>query len=344
MVELLLPLLTGALVFNFGLHRLRHAPAAARTVNLTLVQPAIPQTLIWDTSKSGERFQDLLRLSEQALSNQTDVLVWPEGGVPGFLRYDADTAAVVSGLARRHHVWMMVGSDDFERRPGAVKPEDGDYFNACFLINPDGELAGQGYHKRNLVIFGEYVPCLRWLPFLKWFTPIQGGFTPGQAPGLFTMPALGITASMLICFEDVFPQLDWGGPESGADFLVTLTNDGWFGEGAEQWQHAVSALFRTVERGVPLVRCANNGITCWIDAQGRLKEVLRDVGGSPNARGFITFPIPVSTPGVPPARTFYGRHGDWFGWGCFGAAALLVANLLRRRQAEARARRRREMC
>ena len=166
-----------------------------------------------------------------------------------------------------------------------------DFFNAAFLFSPDGRFRNV-YHKQNLVIFGEYIPLVRWLPFIKWFTPITGSFASGtkavpfelerwppvrhesirivQTPG--RRPALPnrVKTSTLICFEDVFPHLAREYVQDDTDFLVNLTNDGWFGEGAAQWQQAVTAVFRAVENGVPLVRCCNNGLTCWADANGRL--------------------------------------------------------------------------
>jgi apolipoprotein N-acyltransferase len=344
MAELVLPLLAVTLAFKFGLRHIRHAPPPARSLSVTLIQPSIPQTFIWDSEKGEERFQQMLRLCEQALTNPTDLVVWPEGAIPEMLRYDEKTAVAVSSMAQRHHVWMIVSSDDFEHRAGAAKRDEGDAYNSCFLIDPEGRLLEKSYRKRNLVIFGEYVPGLRWLPFLKWFTPIQDGFTPGKEAGLFAMEDLGATASMLICFEDLFPQLDWHGSETNVDFLVNLTNDGWFGESAEQWQHATAALFRAVERGVPLLRCANNGITCWIDAQGRFRQIFHDRRGSVYGQGFVTLEIPLPAPGAAPRLTFYTRHGDWLGWTCVGATLLWVLGILRQRRAQYLRRRRLEFC
>lgn len=342
--EILLPMLAVAMVFNFGLRHLRRAPQPARFLTVMLVQPSIPQTLIWDSDKNGERFQEVLRLCDQALTNQADLVVWPEAAIPELLRYDEKTALALSAMAQRHHVWMVVSADDFEPRPGAVKSDEGNFYNASFLIDPNGRLTERNYRKRNLVIFGEYIPWLRWLPFLKWFTPIQGGFTPGKAPGIFVLPDLEATASVLICFEDVFPQLEWGAEASNVDFLVNLTNDGWFGEGAEQWQHAASALFRAVERGLPLVRCANNGITCWIDAEGRFGQIFQDPAGSVHGRGVLTAEIPLPAAGSKPQSTFYSRHGDWFGWGCVGLTTLRLLGILGEWRARSRLRRQAELC
>jgi apolipoprotein N-acyltransferase len=116
--------------------------------------------------------------------------------------------------------------------------------------------------------------------------------------------------------------------------LVNLTNDGWFGEGAAQWQQAATSLFRAVENHVPLVRCANNGLTCWIDARGILREVLRDANGSIYNKGFLTAEIPLPPEGAAQARTFYTRHGDWFGWGCAGVGGVLLARRAAKRRSE----------
>jgi apolipoprotein N-acyltransferase len=325
--EVFLPVITVAVLFNMGFRQMRKPEPPGRTLKATLVQPSIPQTLIWDASKDTERFRELIGLSEQALTNQTDVLIWPEAAVPKLLRYDKDTFDALAGLAQRHHVWMIVGSDDAEPRRNSSNREDADYFNSSFLINPEGQLV-ERYVKRNLVVFGEYVPLRRWLPFLKYFTPIEGGFTAGTHSAPFNLKSLNTKTQVLICFEDTFPHLACEEVEADMDFLVNLTNDGWFGESAAQWQQAATGLFRAVENHLPLVRCANNGLTCWVDARGVLQEIFRDDSGSVYGKGFLTTEIPIPAEGVRHKLTFYTRHGDWFGWGCIGITVLLLTGRL----------------
>jgi len=130
-----------------------------------------------------------------------------------------------------------------------------------------------------------------------------------------------VKTSPLICFEDMFPQLARRAVQGDTDFLVNLTNDGWFGQSAEQWQQMAAAVFRAVENGVPLVRCCNNGITCWIDAHGRVREIFRDKTGSVYGEGALTIDLPLEKH----SPTFYNRHGDWFGWGCLGFAVIALA-------------------
>jgi apolipoprotein N-acyltransferase len=131
-----------------------------------------------------------------------------------------------------------------------------------------------------------------------------------------------VKTSTLICFEDVFPQLAREYVQADTDFLVNLTSDAWFGEGAAQWQQAATAVFRAVENRVPLVRCCNNGLTCWADATGRLHDILKDPAGSVYGPGFMTIEIPV---GVKREPTFYNRHGDWFGWACVSVTGFVFA-------------------
>ncbi len=332
--EVMLPLLTVAVVMAWGFQRLQGAPAAPRTIRVALVQPSIPQVLIWDHREDANRFSRVMELSRRALEAEPDLLVWPEAAMPAFTD---ENYRAITNLIAAHHVWMVFGADDFERRPGATDPEEGDVFNAAFLFDSAGRYVA-GYHKQHLVIFGEYVPLARWLPFLKHFTPLGESFAEGFGPVPFRIAAPRCTASVLICFEDVFPHLARRNVTPDTDFLLNLTNNGWFDESAAQWQHAANAVFRAVENGLPLVRCTNNGLTCWIDAFGRIREIFAGEGGSVYGAGFLDCTLPLPAEGNHPARTFYHRHGDWFGWGCVGLALAALALNFRasRRRSEVR--------
>jgi apolipoprotein N-acyltransferase len=254
---------------------------------------------------------------------KADLLIWPESAVPKMVRYDENTYRAVTGLAQSNHVWMIVSSDDAEPPGnGSTNPGDADYFNSAFLVTPDGQLADV-YHKRKLVIFGEYIPLVRWLPFIKYLTPITGSFASGDQPVTFELGGLKVNGAPLICFEDTFPGATRASAKDDVDFLVNLTNDGWFGDSAAQWQHMATAVFRAVENNLPLIRCANNGVTCWIDAHGRVREIFKDPTGSVYGTGAMTVDVPVSQAGAGRVPTFYHRHGDWFGWACVVVAALV---------------------
>jgi len=321
--EIFLPIVVVALVFNFGFRQLTQDPPVTRTLKVALVQPSIPQTLIWDSSRDQERFHELIRLSEQALTNRINLLIWPEAAVPSYARWDTNLYPAITNLARQHRVWLILGSDDLARSAPPAPPGSFEYYNASFLVSPDGEFVSR-YRKRNLVVFGEYIPLVRWLPFVKWFTPIEGGFTPGEHAVPFRLTRPDVKTSVLICFEDIFPHLAREYADDDTDFLVNLTNNGWFGEGAAQWQHAAGALFRAVENGLPLIRCSNNGLTGWVDSHGRLRQVFRDERGTLYGPGFLTAEIPLLGTGQKRTPTFYHEYGDWFGWVCVAIGGTLL--------------------
>lgn len=338
--EIALPLVAVAATFAHGLRVLREPRPATGTLRVVMVQPSIPQTLIWNPAEDETRFTRLVTLTTTALSQPADLVLWPEAGVPQMPRHAPATAAAIRQLAREHRVWLIVGADDADRRPDDRGHEHVDFWNASFLVTPEGDLAAR-YCKRRLVIFGEYVPLVRWLPFLRYFTPITGSFTPGDRVVPFELvltnavagdsPAAGAAAfpgnrrvrtATLICFEDIFPHGARAYLDDDTDFLVNLTNNGWFGESAAQWQHAANATFRAIENGVPLLRCANNGWTGWVDAHGRVRQVFTDAQGRIYGEGFLLATIPLPDPTKRPVPTYYRRHGDRFGWGCVVLAGL----------------------
>ena len=323
--ELAIPLLSIAAVYAVGLHRIRSSTAPERFLRVALVQPSIPQTMIWNPAEADTRFAELLRLTTAALTNKPDLLIWPEAAVPKMVRDDPETESTIRQLAATNHVWLIIGSDDFDfRGTNAV------YFNSSFLVSPRGEFIST-YRKRRLVIFGEYVPLVDWIPFVKYLTPISGGFIAGDRPVTFDLGALGVKTSVLICFEDVFPHYAREHATEDVDFLVNITNDGWFGESSAQWQHATSAAFRAVENGKPLVRCANNGLSCWIDAHGGIHDVYFDHAADVYRAGFKVVSVPLMPAASRSHRTFYNRHGDVFGWTCTGlTAAFALMGLLAR--------------
>src|SRR6266850_1405151 len=300
-----LPVLTVAIVFAVGMNRVIHLPAAPRQIKAALIQPSIPQTMIWDEREAITRFHQVLDWSTKALAEQpkAQLLVWPEAAVPSLFLWDTnlyDGKTIyesITGLAREQKVWLIMGADDAEPLPGG----NVNFYNSSFLINPEGEVLAK-YRKRRLVIFGEYVPFSRWLPILSKMVQSQGEFVPGNQPVAFPLGSLNVITSVLICFEDVFPHLTREYVQPDTDFLLNLTN---------------------------------NGLTCWVDRRGGMHGVY--FGGSKDIykAGYKIFDIPVGAGGkyVP---TFYRRYGDLFGWLCCGIAAIaIVAGALKRRAASA---------
>jgi apolipoprotein N-acyltransferase len=321
--EVWVPTLVVAACFAVGFTRINRAPIPSREVRVTVVQPSIPQTDIWDAEVNERRFEELLNLTESALEREADLVVWPEAAVPELLRWDENTYNPILELSMSNDVPMIIGADDAIPYFGPPPERPTEYSNCAWLITPDGEIS-KPYRKRKLVAFGEHIPFSRVLPFIAWFTPIEGQFTPGTNIVWFDLPELHLRTATLICFEDTFPHEARKHVDAETDFLVNLTNDGWFGQSAAQWQQAATAVFRAVENGVPLLRATNNGITCWIDRFGRMRQVFRDSEGSVYGRGFARFMLQLSAKGDH-AETLYNRYGDWFGWGCVGLGFVSLA-------------------
>ena len=311
-------------------------PAKKGEIKIALVQPSIPQTVLWDLGNEQaqrDRFEHLMDLSDQAVKKNPDLLVWPEAAVPYLERsVTSNRMNTLEAVIRKKKIWRVWGVDT---RTNGVP------YNSTVLLNPDGEALAV-YSKQHLVMFGEYVPFGEQLPFLKKLAPV-GNFGRGKGPVMFDLGSA--KTSVLICFEDVVPKLARRAATEEVDFLLNLTNDGWFGDSHQQWQHARSAAWRAIETRRPLVRCTNNGITCWVDEHGRFRDHVVRVSmvdgkldnNSRNAQKYQE--LPVHSSGVrmvtvpirkgPHRATFYQRHGDWLSWGsvvvCLG---LLVAQLL----------------
>ena len=304
-VELMVGLVILASSWSMGLRTLRWLTDVAmedpQGLHIALIQPAIPQVQKWSEEHAREIEKVLREQTERALLSSPDLVVWPETATPGMVRFDAASRALVADAVSEGAA-LLVGTMDFN-------PDTMEYFNAALLVGPDNKIHGV-YNKRHLVPFGEYVPLTRWLPVLERFAPLGFSCTPGemkQAYLLLPGPEQTIPASVLICFEDVFPYLARRDVRRGARILLNLTNDGWFDGTAAPRQHLALAVLRAVENQVPMVRAANTGVSAFIDQAGRIREVP-----GPRAEGrygFGTRGVVLMPESVRP--TLYTRFGDW---------------------------------
>jgi apolipoprotein N-acyltransferase len=279
----------GALRFN------QPAPPDLPGIRLRLVQPEVAQSLKWAPEERARIVGELLALSRAAGTGATPThVIWPETAVPYLVAEDAAVraalrtavpggGALITGAVRR--------APDFATRP-AMR-------NSVLVLDEAGTVVGDGYDKVRLVPFGEYVPLRAWLPGVPKLTDGAVDFSPGPSPVTLSVPGLP-PALALICYEAIFPgRLPANGPAPG--WLLTVTNDAWFGTSAGPHQHALAARLRAVELGLPMVRVANGGISFVTDAFGRERAGL-PLG----ARGVLDTPLPAALPGGTP----YGRFSD----------------------------------
>ena len=311
-----------AIIVSYGAYKLTHQQKIAeKTYSVCLIQPSIPQTLIWDKKENQKRFEKLIETSEKIIAtNIVNLLVWPEAAIPGYIRYDLDISNRVSNLSQVKKVPIIFCSDDAE--PNEFNEEEINYFNCAFFMNSNGELLKR-YKKQHLVIFGEYIPLLKYLPFLKWLTPISGNYEVGHEYTTFAWPSHDSQISPLICFEDSFPDEVRLHTKKRPCAFIYLANAGWFGESSAQWQHLANARFRNIENGIPGIRCCNNGITCWIDKYGNVHDIFLDNSSSVYGSGGYIVHIPIQSS---QCRTFYQTYHLYFIycycllilWGCSG--------------------------
>lgn len=295
----------------------RERTIAVRTVGTVgLIQPNVGFDEKWEEGARQEIFADLLRLSREALAaGRPAILFWPEAAVPTWFP-NAAYERRIGALAREYQVPLFVGGIHYERSgPGS---EDYDYWNAGFAYDSTGSRDPYPvYHKRYLVPITERVPFVnpRWFK-LRFF----GAFAVGEPGGVY--PIGPGTFGVIICYESAFEGLPRRYRALGADYVVNITNDAWFGATAAPRQHLAHLVMRAIENRVGVARAANTGISGFVDPLGRVYDRTR----------LFVRTVVVGDVRTTDVRTLYTRMGDWVGLlSLAGTAVLLVGMVVRRR-------------
>jgi apolipoprotein N-acyltransferase len=297
-----------------GAYRLARSGEPPR-LRVALVQPNIPNDKKWDPRLRPEHFENLAQLSRQGKDAGAELVVWPETAAPCFLLRDRRWRPFVESLAAELEIPVFLGLPDYER----VSRDRVTYTNSAALFGADGGFAGR-MDKIELVPFGERVPFSQYLSVLDRVDFGEADFVAGREFVLFE--AGDFRFANLVCFEAIFPYLTRRYALEGADLLVNITNDSWFGAGSGAEQHAEMAVVRCVETGSGMARCANSGISMGIDPWGRR------FGVTP----LFTRELSVVDVPVREGATLYTRWGDWVpGIAFVASSALLVVAFVRRR-------------
>jgi apolipoprotein N-acyltransferase len=299
-----LPWAHGAAVIGAGL------PETARTVTVAVVQPNIPAERKWDADYKDESFAVLDELSRAASAvDSLDLVVWPETAAPSYLLREPQYLARVAEAARAAGAPVLTGCPDLEldEDVGTIRT-----LNSALLVEPDGSVSGK-YDKIHLVPFGEVIPFESVFPILRRVDFGEADFSPGTRRTVFLTDDMRF--SVLICFEAIFPRLARQFVADGAELLVNVTNDVWYGRTSMPFQHASMALMRSIENRRSLARSANSGISLVADPFGRVVASLGIF-----ERGVLVHEVPLVS-----EESFYSRHGDVFPWGAVAAAVALAA-------------------
>lgn len=297
-----------------------HAQSVKTSVTIGLVQPNIDQSIKWDAAFRDETMQRFERLTTQ-LGSHTDMIVWPEASTPFLFEREKDYQVQLASWAERANAPLLLGSPALryypDRRPYLL--------NSAYLLSPDGSLLGR-YDKQHLVPFGEYIPLkTSLLFFLEKLVEGIGDFEPGPGPTVLTLTpktrahntstaSRPVKFGVAICYEVIFPDLVRRFASNGAEFLVTITNDGWFGPSSAPAQHFSMVVFRSVENHLAFARAANTGISGFVDPFGHIL----------NATPIFTEQAIYGTIPIRQTRTFYSYYGDVFAYACVIICALLL--------------------
>lgn len=303
--RLAVPALLIILSFSYGYYKLHptHNIQHLSPIKISVIQGNIAQELKWDPNFSAYIVGKYSRLTQEAAVNSPDLIIWPEASSPGLFGEDTLIFEDIFALAKKTKSELLIGT---------VSKDKEDYYNSALLIDVSGKVSGR-YDKIHLVPFGEYIPLKKIFPFFQTVVPI-GDIAAGKDYAIFK--SRKVNFSVLICFEDLFPELSREFIKKGADFLVNITNDAWYKKTSAAYQHFQASVFRAVENRVFLVRSANTGVSGFISPLGKIISLVKDKSAREIfVSGFDTQELAVTKKNI----SFYTKYGD-----IFPAVCLLI--------------------
>ena len=319
-------------LFLYGVSKVNYRPAESVDVRARIMQLNISMEDKWSEEiklrqKVVFDYRDLTRVFVETA--QPDLVLWPETSLPGHFSFKWVQEFLNDDVLKGDDFYLLAGLED-------TNLQESEIYNTITLMKGSTETY-QMHKKVHLVPLGEYIPFRGKLPFFEWIAGgiIEADFAPGDSHEPLTMVKDGhdIDIIPLICFEDTVPRHARQFIRPGPQIIVNVTNDGWFNDSAEVEQHFNNAIFRCIELRRPMIRCANTGISAFIDSRGSLYEhdsqdtyprILRDeTTGSTRIRGSLPGTVEVD---LNPPVTVYARIGDAFSI-AMGCLALLVAGL-----------------
>jgi apolipoprotein N-acyltransferase len=294
-----------------------------RTLSIGLVQPNVDQAQKWDVTFRQETLGRYARLTG-SMGKDLDLVIWPEAATPFLFEMEPQYRHLVAKMANDAGSPLLFGSPALRRYPDG-RPY---LLNSAYLLAQDGQILGR-YDKQHLVPFGEYIPFQHSvLFFLDKLVEGIGDFEAGPGATLLmfkprektppmaaaaTAPDFHVKFGVVICYEVIFPNLVRQFASNGAEFMVTITNDAWFGPSSAPYQHFSMVAFRSVENRLAFARAANTGISGFIDPYGRVRDAT-PIFSQQAVSGTIE---------LGSQKTFYAKYGDLFGYGCVIITALL---------------------
>jgi apolipoprotein N-acyltransferase len=307
------------LLVGFGawrINNLKNTPESG-SFRVAMVQGDIPQSLKWDPKFLPQSYGVYQDESANAAKRGADLIVWPEAAAaflfqpdnqyPAELASDAAYRNALLTLAKTIGTPLLFGAPALTQQDGRLG-----FYNRAYLVSANGQgEVDAHYDKIELVPFGEYVPARALFGyFVNRVVQGFGDMVPGTEQTLFDVK--GAKLGILICYESIFPNLTRREVDKGADVLVNITNDAWYGESSAPYQVLAMAAMRSVETKVPMVRVANTGISTLIEPSGQITSRTPLF-----VRGTVIVKVPWR-----PVRTVYTMVGDLFAEICLVLTAF----------------------
>ena len=287
------------LVFIFGYIRIITLDeTSTESVKIAITQPNINPDEKWDPESREENFALMHGFLDSALNLHPDLVLWPESAVPAYLRLSNHRRRPITAKLAKFNIPLLAGTVD------RIINDDGEkiYYNSTIYIKPDDSI--KMYNKVHLVPFAEYIPLSEKFPSLKKLNFGQANFTSGTDYTVFDLDS--VRFSNLICYESSMPKGVRIFVKNGAQFITIQANDGWLGKSSGPYQHFELAKLRAIENRVPIIRCANTGISGVINPSGIVQEKI------------LLGKQAIITADISPIQnlTFYTKYGEIFAVFC----------------------------
>lgn len=324
-------------VSGWGRGRIRALEAAekefARELRLSVAQANIGDVEKLSSERGSTAAINLVLSAYRTMSLETkerfhpDAVIWPETAYPLLYTHLANESANRAGAARDRWILDLVAELETPLIFGGYSSDGRRDYNSIFYVRPPEKLVGV-YRKSILLAFGEYVPLGPLAPLVINLVPSIADFGRGSGPMLMEIAARDagrpLRFSPQICYEGIMPDFTRAGARLGADFILNVTNDSWFGNTSEPWVHFWITAFRSIELRLPMVRATNTGFTAVIGVTGKILD-----------RSSLFTPVlfehalklPSDAQKTQPELqpTFYFRHGEIFAYALTALAVLLLA-------------------
>jgi apolipoprotein N-acyltransferase len=306
------------------------------TFTASVIQGDIPQCRVPKAGEAENALKQYVQLTELALYNKSDIIIWPETAVPVPYRSGYDFGDLyrfeIFKLLNKSKRPIMLGTIDynFELLKKGVPPEEIPCYNSIMLLDRNSDnlfSIVDKYNKIHLVPFGEYTPLSKYMPWIRKAIGMGRDLSTGKECTIFKLKK-NVRAGTNICFEDIFPEISANCAKNGANLLLVLSNDAWYPTSSEPEQHLANSVFRTVETRLPMIRSGNSSASCLILPNGAIVDSVslkKDGSIAPvmPSRGYSDFKIDIKKE---PQLTFYTKYPLAFIWLCALITAIASAH------------------